>query len=133
MVDPVTGAFAIIAKSASGGPTNVYAAPAGLTGGSTTVLTNVAILNLPAGSRDLATGADVSADGTQVAVRTYAAVLLWNRSVDAPIWSVFASSPCTGPLPSEIQGEAIAFHSNGRGYVTVSEGQRPTLHNYAAP
>jgi hypothetical protein len=33
----------------------------------------------------------------------------------------------------ESQGEAIAFHPDGDGYVTVSEGSNQTLHNFDAP
>lgn len=59
--------------------------------------------------------------------------LLWNRDPAGSIWAPFAAAPCTGPLPSESQGEAIAFHPDGRGYVTVSEGSNQVLHNYTAP
>ena len=78
------------------------------------------------------TGADVSADGTQLAVRAYAAVLLWNRDTASSIWSPFATGSCAGPLPIEVQGEAIAFRTDGRGYVTLSEGTNPVLHTYTA-
>ena len=49
------------------------------------------------------------------------------------LWSPFATTACSGPVPNEQQGEAIAFHANGRGYITLSEGTNPTLHNYTAP
>jgi hypothetical protein len=96
-------------------------------------MTAIATLSLPTGSTHLVTGADLSADGTQVAVRTYSGVRLWTRDPTQPIWSVFASSPCLGPVPNENKGEAIAFHPNGRGYVTVNESVRPLLRNYTAP
>jgi hypothetical protein len=133
LVDQATGALTIVAKTSTGGPTVVYSAPAGLTNGSLTTMTAVAILSLPAGDTNLATGADVSADGTEVAVRTYAGVLLWHRDPAQPVWSAFASPPCNGPLPNEVQGEAISFRPDGRGYVTISEGTRPVLHHYDAP
>jgi hypothetical protein len=96
-------------------------------------MTAAAILSLPAGDTNLATAADVSADGTEVAVRTYANVLVWHRDPAQPVASAFAALPCTGPVPNEVQGEAIAFRPDGRGYVTMSEGTRPTLHHYDAP
>jgi hypothetical protein len=133
LVDPATGALTIVAKTANGGPTVVYAAPSGLVNGSLTTMTAAAILSLPAGDTNLATAADVSADGTEVAVRTYAHVLVWHRDPAQPVASAFAALPCTGPVPNEVQGEAIAFRPDGRGYVTMSEGTRPTLHHYDAP
>jgi hypothetical protein len=133
LVDPATGALTVVAKTANGGPAVVYAAPAGLTDGSLTTMTAVAILQLPAGDTNLVTGGDVSADGTEVAIRTYANVLVWHRDPAQPVASAFATLPCTGPVPNEVQGEAIAFRPDGRGYATISEGTRPTLHRYDAP
>ena len=120
-------------QTSSGGSARVYRAPAGLQAGSLTTMTQVATLALPSGSLNLVTGADLSPDGKQLAVRTYAQVLLWNRDPAATIWSPFATTPCQGPLPSEAQGEAIAFRPDGRSYVTVSEGASPVLHVHAAP
>ena len=133
LVDPSTGEMLIIEKTANGGAARVYRAPAGLGAGSVTTMSVIATIALPTGASNRVTGADVSADGTQVAVRTYGAVLLWNRGVGSSLWSSFATTACSGPVPSEQQGEAVAFHANGRGYVTLSEGSNPTLHNYTAP
>jgi hypothetical protein len=44
--------------------------------------------------------------------------------------SVFESTPCAGLLPAELQGEAVAFHPDGRGYVTVAEGAGAVLHEF---
>ena len=128
VVDPRTGALVIIEKSSAGGDARVYSAPAGLRAGSLTTLSLVGRLALPAGPLNVVTAADLSADGTQLAVRTYTQVLLWNRGVGASLWAPFARPPCTGPTPMELQGEAVAFLANGRGYVTVSEGANPVLH-----
>lgn len=133
LADPQTGELVIVEKTSSGGTARVYRAPAGLQAGSLTTMSLAGTLSLPTGSTHLVTGADLSADGTQLAVRTYARVLLWNRDPAGTLWAPFATTPCTGPLPSESQGEAIAFHPNGRGYVTVSEGSNQQLHNYTAP
>jgi hypothetical protein len=133
LADPVTGELVIIAKNANGGAAGVYRAPGGLASGTTTTMTLVASLPLPSGATEIVTGADLSPDGTQVAVRTYANVRLWTRDPAQPIWSVFATPACLGPVPSENKGEAIAFHANGRGYVTVNEQTRAILRNYTAP
>jgi hypothetical protein len=133
LVDPVTGDILIIEKTSAGGTARIYRAPGNLAAGSLTTLTLVGSLSLPTGSTNLVTGADVSADGTQVAVRTYAAVLLWNRSAGSSLWAPLATAPCAGPVPAESKGEAIAFRADGRAYVTVSEGTSQVLHTYTAP
>ena len=132
LVHPKTGELVIVEKTSSGGTAGVYRAPAGLVAGSLTTLSLVSRLSLPTGWTSVVTGADLSPDGTQLAVRTYAGVLLWGRDAGSSIWAPFATAPCTGPTPPEFQGEAIALLANGRGYVTVSEGANPILHTYTA-
>jgi hypothetical protein len=104
-----------------------------LAAGSVTTMSLVATLTLPSGSTNLVTGADLSPDGTQLAVRTYAGVLLWRRDPAAPLSSAFASPACAGPVPAEAKGEAVVFHADGRGYTTFTEALRATLHAYDAP
>jgi hypothetical protein len=133
LVDPVTGELFIIEKTAQGGTARIYRAPANLAAGSLTTLTLVGSLALPSGATNLVTGADLSADGSQIAVRTYAAVLLWNRASGTSIAEALASAPCAGPVPPESKGEAVAFRSDGRGYVTVGEGTNQVMHTYTAP
>jgi hypothetical protein len=133
VADPRTGELVIVERTAGGGPAGVYRAPAGLEAGSVTTLRLVGTLPLPSGAFSVVTAADLSADGTQLAVRTYLQVLLWKRATGSAIWAPFATAPCTGPLPIELQGEAIAFFPDGRGYATLSEGTSPVLHTYRAP
>lgn len=132
VVDPATGDLVIITKNHSGGPAGIYRAPGTVTGGSVTTLQKVGVLSLPSGLLNGVTAADISASGSQIAVRTYASVLLWHRASGASLWSALGSAPCVGPVPHEGQGEAIGFRSDGRSYVTVSEGPNPTLHNYTS-
>jgi hypothetical protein len=66
-----------------------------------------------------ATAADISADGTEIAIKGYSYSQLWPRSVNVPIASALALPPCSishGP------GETFAFAADGSGYFTVSEG-----------
>jgi hypothetical protein len=133
VVDPQTGEMFVIAKPASGGPAAVYRAPANLAAGSHTVLTRAGTLQLPTGSTNVTTAADVSPDGSELVVRTYAAVLVWHRQASTSVADALATAPCQGPVPPESQGEAVAFHTDGRGYVTMSEGAGPVLHQYDAP
>jgi hypothetical protein len=38
--------------------------------------------------------------------------------------------PCDGPTPFEIQGEAVALTPDGRGYLTVPEGESPRMSRF---
>lgn len=132
-VDPVNGEMYLIQKLLTGGPVGIYRAPANLADGSVTTLTKVSTLSLPAGFPNAVTAADFSADGQAIAVRTYGSVLLWFRSPGKTPAETLVAVPCRGPVPQEVQGEAIAFDTDGRRYVTVSEGATPTLHRYRSP
>jgi hypothetical protein len=132
-VDPTNGQLYLIEKKLAGGPVGIYRAPANLANGSTTTLTKVGTLTLPTGLTGAVTAADSAPDGHAIAVRTYGSVLLWDRATGATPAEILAKGPCRGPVPAEIQGEAIAFDADTRGYVTVSEGANPTLHRYRAP
>lgn len=127
MVDPRTGDLVIVTKDWTlTGHSQIFRAPAGMAAGSTTVLEQVATLDLLVGT--LVTGADVSPDGSVVALRSYTAISLYPRPADQPLWSALRQAPCTGPPPIEKQGEAIAFTADGSAYATLSEGKSPTLH-----
>jgi hypothetical protein len=127
LVDPDRGDLVIVTKDWTlTGHSQVFRAPADLAAGSTTVLEQVARLDLPIGT--LVTGADVSPDGSVVALRSYAAVSLYPRPDGQDVWTAFTQTPCTGPHPIEKQGEAIGFAADGSAYATISEGANPTLH-----
>lgn len=133
-VDPVHHNMLLIEKT-DGDVSRVYSTPDSgwSTAGAnpaTRTLTHVATLNLSAADEQLVTSADFSPDGSQLAVRTYDDVLLWDRSTGSSSWSPFSEQPVEGPVAAERQGEAIAFHPDGRGYVTISEYAGQTLHEY---
>ena len=131
VVDPRTGEMYFFHKSLSGGPVRIYRAPANLAAASTTVLTKVGTLNLPTGSLAHAvTSADISPDGNSIAVRTYGALRLWSRDADQTFLAALAAAPCTGPVPAEVQGEAIGFRPDSRGYYTVGEATSSVIHRY---
>jgi hypothetical protein len=77
------------------------------------------------------TGADITADGSTIAMRGYETVWMWERRAGQDIAGVLAAQPCEAPSPEEVQGESIAFES-GRSYVTVSEGEFPPIHYVAS-
>ncbi len=131
VVDPRTGEMYFFHKSLTGGPIEIYRAPANLAGGSTTTLTKVGTLDLPSGSLAHAvTSADISPDGNSIAVRTYGAVRLWSRDADQTFLAALATTPCTGPVPSEVQGESIGFRPDGKGYYTIGEATSSAIHRY---
>jgi hypothetical protein len=130
IVDPVSGELYVITKSYDG-VALVFRAPGNLAAGSTTVMTWVATLSL--GPFKPVTGADVTAAGDFVAVRTYDSVLLYPRPAGAPLADAFAQPSCSGAVPGLGQFESVAFTPDGRGYVTAAEGSHPTLHRYDAP
>lgn len=133
LVDPVSGDLVIIQKALSGGPSHLYRAAGDLVDGSTTVLDAVGTTDLSAVGT-LATGADISADGSLVAVRTYSKVVLWWRQPGQTVPEVLATvTPCAAPSATEAQGEAVALVDGTNGYVTISEGTNPPVNRYELP
>jgi hypothetical protein len=125
LVDPRSGELVVVTKELSG-TAEVFRAPAGLIAGSDTMLRRVGSINLGLGS--LVTGGDVSPSGNMVALRTYGAVFLYARPKGKPLWAAFRARRCRGIAPPEAQGEAIALRTSGRAYVTIAEGEHPTVH-----
>lgn len=132
IVDPTNGELFVVTKDLVGGVAQVFLAPANLADGSTTVLTQVATVSL--GFLHGVTGADVTPNGDVVALRTYVSVVLYPRPAGQSLAQAFSQASCEGASSaSEAQGEAIGFTRDGRGYVTVSEGVHPALHQFVAP
>ena len=79
----------------------------------------------------LVTAADVTADGAVVGLRTLDRILLWDRPAGEPIADVLLLPPvCEAPSAPERQGEAFAFHPDGRGYTTLSERESATRNDF---
>jgi hypothetical protein len=72
------------------------------------------------------TGADMSSDGTTLAVRGYESVWMWHREPSTSISDMLANEPCEAPSPTERQGEAITLDTE-MSYWTVSEGSHSDL------
>jgi hypothetical protein len=87
--------------------------------GTEVVAEEVARLRL--GDLQLATGADIAADGGTIALRTYASVYVWSRDPGEPVANALTRQPCVLPGPPDRIGEAIAFMPDGS-LVTTSEG-----------
>ena len=113
MVDPATGDIYIVSKRET--YSRVYLAP--YPQSSTMTMTHVA--ELPWG---WATGGDISPLRNEIIIRGYGNASLWQIPDYGFLWNAFDAPPCTIPLASEPQGEAIGFDAFGFGYFTVSEG-----------
>ena len=124
LVDPLTGDLYIVCKAFRRSP--VYRIPAGPRDGGPVIMEPVA--EIPWG---LATGGDVSADGTEILVRGYWNVSLWRRSPYDPLWMAFLGIECRLPYAIEPQGEAIAFTSSADAYLTLSEGFGAAVYRFA--
>lgn len=103
-VDPRSGNLLLIEKT-DGDVSRVYSAPASAWGGADTTLQQVGTVDLSQANSQLVTSADYAPDGSQLAVRTYDDVLLWNRDPNASAWSPFGQPPVDGPLIDEQQGK----------------------------
>jgi hypothetical protein len=124
LVDPLTRDLYVISKRDLF--SRVYRAAYPQSTSQTTQLELVCLL--PWG---LATGGDVSPDGTRVLVRSMAWGSLWNRDPGQPLWQAFRGKAWTLPLAAEPQGEAIGFDVAGKGYYTISEGKDPVIYYFA--
>jgi hypothetical protein len=139
MVHPRTGRLFVITKSYFGTAT-VYAGPAEPSTGSTNLLTEVASFRLtPSGTpggpvgpvgQVSVTGADISPDAERVVVRTYTDAYEWAVR-DGDVAAAFAGEPTRTALPETEQGEAIAYDTDGRSWVTTSEGNGAPVHRLA--
>ena len=71
---------------------------------------------------DRLVGGDVSADGTEVLLKTYEHVLYWSRKdTTLSIPDLLRLPSDTLPYYPEPQGEAVGFAVDGSGYYTLSE------------
>ena len=71
---------------------------------------------------DRLVGGDISADGTEVLLKTYGHVLYWSRKDTTTSIPELLQTPAdTLPYWPEPQGEAIGFAADGSGYYTLSE------------
>jgi len=94
-------------------------------------------VNLDAsGLLGLVTAADISADGSEILVKTYGKIFYWKRNRSEAIADVLQEAPEILAYQPEPQGEAIAFTEDQEGFYTLSEkkfGQTPVLYFYPRP
>jgi hypothetical protein len=76
---------------------------------------------------------DISVDGKQILIKNYFTVFYWIRKEGESIPEALKRNPIILPYKPEPQGEAIAFHPNGKSYFTLSETRfkiKPVLYRY---
>lgn len=125
-VDPITGdIFVVTKRQKEDGKAIVFRAPASaIDTRAPTPMVAIAEFRFDEGI--FVTAADVTSDGSVVALRGYNEVWVWLRT-DLTYEETFAAEPCMAPSPDEVQGEAIAFLSGELAYVTLSEGRNKPL------
>lgn len=129
LADPLTGDLFVVTKQWDGAAGGVYRIPADAPPGDTPVVME-RVGDVPAMEGQMVTAGDVAADGSVVALRTYAGILLWDREEGQTVTDALQGEPCEAPTPFEVQGEAIALTPDGRGYVSIPEGESPRLSRF---
>ena len=134
MLDPVTGDLYLVTKDYDG-MSDVYRKAAPHTDGEEVVLEHVAALefggaDLPGGTPS--TAGSFSPDGAWILVRTYANVAyIWPRDRSGTVDDAFAGDACPISLPSEPQGEAICFDTDGDALISISEHPEQPIYRTA--
>ncbi len=122
-VDPTNDDIYLLTKVVNM-PAEVYLKAAPHLDGSTTELELVASLDFSiAPLIGVATGADMSRNGTMIVVRAYIGSWVWLREPGESVAEALEKPPCKVEVPIERQSESIGFHSDGSGLFSISEGE----------
>jgi hypothetical protein len=65
--------------------------------------------------------ADISGDGSEIIMKNYSEVLYWKMKPKDAIIKAVRRKPQKLPYVKEMQGEAICFSADGKGYYTIGE------------
>ncbi len=83
-----------------------------------TILTAVFLIDLP---YHMSIGGDISADGSEILIKSYQEVFYWKRPEGMPLATALQQNPEVLDYDPEPQGESIAWKADGSGFFTVSE------------
>ncbi|MDQ8045958.1 MAG: hypothetical protein AAGC46_03180 [Solirubrobacteraceae bacterium] len=126
LVDPKRGTLVVVTKGLAGG--NAYALSPPLPWGGTATLRKIGPISIP-----LATGGDVSRDGSTIAVRGYFSLSVWKRRGGEPITTTLRRTPCVSPTGlDDGQGESLALSTGGTTAWTTAEGVHPYIRKLTA-
>lgn len=128
MIDPETQDLYVITKDGYKEPNTVYALTAPHTPTVLRTLEKLAPVYAGEGTDIAVTGADISADGKHVVIRSLRSLNHWTRAPGMSIVETIQNTePCDAELaPDEVKGESVSFASDG--YYTISEGASEVLH-----
>lgn len=70
---------------------------------------------------------DISADGSEIAVKTDYRIYYWQRKRGEPVYEALKRQPLLLPYRVEPQGEAFGWMPDGSGYYTLSEKVDDTI------
>ncbi len=127
MIDPWTRDIYIVTKRDE--RSIIYAAPYPQETGRVITLEKIGYFPF---NRALA--GDISASGTEIAVKTDDRIYYWERGLDEPVYKALMRQPLLLPYTIEPQGEAFGWMPDGSGYYTLSEkadGIEPVLYYYS--
>ncbi len=124
-VDPRSGDTMLVTKTTSS-RAQLFRIAARPFDGTAVIAEQVALLDMGA----KVTGADISPDGTRIAVRTGSRVTLWERTAGETIAQAVARPPVQVAAPSS---EAITFSADGRTLYSINEGSAPSVDSRPVP
>ena len=125
MVDPVSGNLFLATKLTNS--SRIYSATRAELDSGEATLTFIRETTFKSVS-----AADISADGSLIALRRGTKGGLWVRTTNESVGDALARTPLTIPISTnEPNGEAIAFNANGSGYYTTSEGYLQPIYYFA--
>ncbi len=129
LIDPVTGDYLIVTKEV---PAIVYrVAAADLVAGRTVVPTKLGQMTFddPGNAHDRPVGADISADGSMIVVKTMELTWFWPRAAGQTVAdTLLHTAPCPGASLGE--GEAVGFNVSAGQLATLAEGPHQPLYRY---
>jgi hypothetical protein len=120
LVNPSSGEIVIVTKSLAG--SSAYRFPTALADGVPVTLEKVTDAVSMPDLAQLVTGGDVKFDGSLAIIRTYGFAYGYPVQPGESLGAALAKPPCSLPVASEGQGEALGFLLDGKGFVTTSEG-----------
>jgi hypothetical protein len=120
-VDPISQDLFFVTKEADGNA-RVFRAAADTPADTPTELEEVASYSIDGNGMAIQVSAgDISPSGDRILLRTYEAIYLWQRPAGQSVAASFDQEPVTLPSPTEPQGEALTFASDGRAWLSAGE------------
>lgn len=136
-VDPVSGDLVIVTKNVLGRSRILVAPAASMVNGAMITMRDEGVIQIIPPVKvstfpgTWVTGADISADGSLILLRTYQAVLAFPRASGQSVAAAMLAGSCDAPSVEEGQGEAVAIAADGSRYVTIGEGLNQPINVFA--